>query len=345
MKVLVAGSAYDDTPEPEKTKFIAACNAIGVALANSKHEIVIGSEQLHSADRRVLDGALSTGKELKVSLIRPVGDTPFINGLPPDRVSLARDTLRGDWSAGRVSQILAADAVLLIRGGRGTAAIGYTAPSLEKPVLALPFFGGGAADVQKEFRYEYQRLPYLKTHIDLDGQGWSDEQAPEVVRALEELVKRRAFKKSARMPMLLYMSLIATCLIAWVYVFAQPFQPRSYSFFLMLALAGLLGTMLRNNLRMMFDPTAVFAWESLFIETGAGLLLGFALALLYMVGALAITGTAEKVIQGGDEDFHRVSVVMTLLGLGAGLMIELAADRVRGWFTGHLELSGAADRH
>jgi hypothetical protein len=101
----------------------------------------------------------------------------------------------------------------------------------------------------------------------------------------------------------------------------------------MLAIAGILGTILRNNLRLIFDATAAFSWNELLIELGAGLLLGFALALLYLVGSLTITGKTESVLLPGTPgDFQRVAVIMTLLGLGGGLMIEQAADRVRRWF-------------
>src|SRR5215472_11925479 len=67
------------------------------------------------------------------------------------------------------------------------------------------------------------------------------------------------------------------CLLRSNFVLDRPF-PR---------VAGFLGTILRNNLRMVFDPTASFSWNALMIEVGAGLLLGFALALLYLVGSLA----------------------------------------------------------
>jgi hypothetical protein len=106
----------------------------------------------------------------------------------------------------------------------------------------------------------------------------------------------------------------------------------TFSFFGMLAVAGFLGTILRNNMRLVHDPTATFSSNELMIELGAGLILGFALALLYLVGAVTIDGNPRAVLTT-VEGFQRVAVVMTLLGLGGGLMIEQAADRVRQWFT------------
>jgi hypothetical protein len=92
---------------------------------------------------------------------------------------------------------------------------------------------------------------------------------------------------------------------------------------------------------MVFDPTASFSWNELLIEVGAGLLLGFSLALLYLVGSLTVTGKTEAVLlPDSNEAYQRVAVVMTLLGLGGGLMIEQAADRIRSWFTERLASSG-----
>jgi hypothetical protein len=175
----------------------------------------------------------------------------------------------------------------------------------------------------------------------LREKNWQSENANLAVQVLKELVRRHVFRSKPRLPLGIYLTLLVACLGTWVFLFANPLNHALYSFFAMLAVAGLLGTILRNNLRLIFDPTAIFAWNELFIEVGAGLLLGFALALLYLIGALTITGKTEAVLLPADAaDFQRVAVVMTLLGLGGGLMIEQAADRVRRWFTERLQADG-----
>jgi hypothetical protein len=121
-------------------------------------------------------------------------------------------------------------------------------------------------------------------------------------------------------------------------VFVNPLRQEGYSFFIMLALAGFIGVMLRNNLRLISDPTAIFSWQELFIEIGAGLLLAFALGLFYLLGALTVTGKTQILIPSSTAaDFQRVAVVMTLLGVGGGLMIEKASERVRGLFLNTLD--------
>ena len=88
-------------------------------------------------------------------------------------------------------------------------------------------------------------------------------------------------------------------------------------------------------MRLILDSTARFAWNQLMLELAAGLLLGFALALLYLVGAITITGGSEIAIvpkPGDVASFRRIAVIMTLLGLGGSLALEQASARVSRWF-------------
>jgi hypothetical protein len=103
----------------------------------------------------------------------------------------------------------------------------------------------------------------------------------------------------------------------------------------MLSIAGTLGTILRTSLRLIKDPMAKFSWNQLLLELSAGLLLGFALALLLLVGSITISGKADALsgaVTDASSDFRRVSVIMTLLGLGGGLALEQASERVSRWF-------------
>lgn len=240
-------------------------------------------------------------------------------------------------------QIQAADAVLLIAGASGTLTSGHVAAALERPVLAVGCFGGAAADLFPNLEQYYTRIGDLSDQVGNLQEPWKAGNAVLAVDILKALVRRGVFRRTPRLPLGIYLTLLIACLVSWVLLFANPAENRAYSFFSMLAIAGLLGTILRSNLRLIFDPTATFSWNELFIEMGAGLLLGFALALLYFVGAITITGNTESVlVPKTDGDFQRVAVVLTLLGLGGGLMIEQAADRLRRWFIDHFEERASA---
>jgi hypothetical protein len=341
MKVLIVGSTHDKVVESKREAFIQACRELGTALARAGVEAVVGSDSTNTADRYVLEGFAKVDGRHRAWILRPEsGETPFAEqtALPVNRVEFIYKRLRGPWSAGRVPQIQAADAVLLIGGGPDTLTSGYVAAALERPVLAIASFGGAAAELWPHLEPYYNQLGGLGHRIGNLRENWQSDNADLAIQVIKELVKRRVFKSKPRLPLGIYLTLLVSCLGGWVVLFTNPLNHPVYSFFAMLAVAGLLGTILRNNLRLVFDPTATFSWNELFVEMGAGLLLGFALALLYLVGALTITGKTEAVLlPGSTGDFQRVAVVMTLLGLGGGLMIEQAADRVRQWFTDRLQ--------
>jgi hypothetical protein len=337
------GSLRDPRFISKDDEFIAACRELGAALARAGIEIAVGSKskEANVPDGHVIEGAAKVDGRHRIWILRPESDgLPDASSLDTGegRIEILPRRVRGTWSAGFVPQILAVDAVLLIGGGNFTKTCGYVAPALERPVLAIASFGGAAKELWSDLEPYYGRLGKLSDQIgNLGEEGWESKNADLAVDSIKELVRRRIFKTKPRLPLAIYMFLLLACLFAWVFLFANPLEQRIYSFFAMLGVAGFLGTILRNNLRMVFDPTASFSWNELMIEVGAGLLLGFALALLYLVGSLAITGEATKfLVSPENEDFQRISVVMTLLGLGGGLMIEQAADRVRGWFTERL---------
>lgn len=334
MKVMIVGSK--DLEDPAAPAFAEACREIGAALAESGIGIVIASERPRYADRHVLDGFAETGKLQPVSLIRADGEsTAVLDAYAGSKIKLTSRRVPS-WLAGRVPLLLEADAVLAVGGGERTYSTAFMAVALEKPVLAIGSFGGMSEKVYGELEGHYKNLGPVSSDIDALNRPWSPRCAPLVVDALKELVGRGVFRTKPRQPFGVYMGLMLACLATWVMVFNTDRLAYSYSLFIILGVAGLLGAMLRNNLRMVFDPTARFSWNELLIEIGTGLLLAFALALLYLVGAVTIKGSAEVMFPTGPAEFQRVAVVMTLLGLGGGLMIEQAAERVRGWFLDRL---------
>ena len=339
MKVMIVGSKSKlDAAETEA--FVEACRQIGAALAENGIGIVIGSEEERYADRHVLDGFAEAGKLQPVVMIRADSDaTALVDAYAGSKITLTSRRVRS-WLAGRVPLLLEADAVLVIAGGERTASTAFMGVALEKPVLVVACFGGKSKEVYRELEPYYRNLGSVSDNIDALNRPWSERNVPLVIAALKELVSRGVFRTKPRQPFGLYMGLMMLCLVAWVVAFNSDRLAYSYSLFIILGVAGLLGTMLRNNLRMVFDPTARFSWDELLIEVGTGLLLAFALALLYLVGAVTIKGNAEVMFPTGPAEFQRVAVVMTLLGLGGGLMIEQAADRVRGWFLDRFGASG-----
>jgi hypothetical protein len=168
MRVLIVGSTHGKVNESMRDAFIEACRELGAALARARVEIVIGSDSVDTADRYVLEGVATVEGQHRVWILRPDSEeTPFAEQTAAlgKRVEFIYKRLRGPWSAGRVPQIQAADAVLLIGGAGGTLTSGYVAPALERPVLAIASFGGAAAELWPHLEPYYNRLGELSHRV------------------------------------------------------------------------------------------------------------------------------------------------------------------------------------
>lgn len=341
IKILVVGSSHGLSGD-RRARFEEACREIGKALAKSGFEIVVGADGTNTADRHVVEGVAAVEGKHRVLVIRPDDrDCPFLDIKleHPERIEFNWQRLRGSWSAGRVPQLLAAHAVLLIGGGNGTLVTGQVAPALQKPVLTIGCFGGAAEELWKDFSPFYQHLGPVSERVPKLLNIWQTGDAALVAETLDALIRRNPFRTVPRLPLGVYLAGLIALLALWVWLFiAQPGYPHyAYSFFGLLGVAGLLGTMLRTNLRLMNDPTAIFSWNEMAIELGAGLILAFALGLLYLLGAIAIKdASSATLLPRQPADFQRVAIVMTVLGLGAGLLIEQAAERVQRWYAEQL---------
>lgn len=340
MKVLIVGSLHHDPSEPIKDAFRNACKEIGAALARAGFEFIVGSSSLKTADWWVLEGAAGIAGKHKVFVFRPDdGPTPR---LPSDETANGKfivryRRLRGTWAGSQIYQIQAADCVLMVGGARGTAQAGYSAMALEKPVLAVASFGGSAADFWKQFEPFYERLS-VREQLGNLREDWQPGNGKIVVKVLTELVRRKLFSRTRlaadAVPLLLNMALFAV----WVWLFVAPPQPRQASFFVLLAASAFLGTALRASLRTVVDPAEGPSRSGLIAEFSAGLVLAFALALLYLAGSFTFTG-GFKIISSNDsnlDDYQRVAVAMGLLGVAGGWLIERVSDKLTGWFSSRL---------
>jgi hypothetical protein len=345
LRVLVSGS----TPSPDDG-FVTACQQLGRAFARAGFIVLVGSYDANTADRYVIDGIGDVAGHHSVHVYRP-GGTPSDDFQEQvvrlkGRIDFTFRPMQGPWAAVRVPPIKDADAVVVIRGGRGASQVGYVAPVLQVPVLAIPFFGGAGEELWSTFEPTYRQLGRsVSDRIGNLTAYWDESHAELVVSAVEELVRRRVFKSTDYRPRLaLFLSLVAL-LALWIALVVHPILP-TLTFFALLFIAALLGVGLRTVLSLLEDPTKPLSGRQLLAEASAALVLAFALSLVYLGGGLTVTGKLdffESLNQ--PTDFTRVAVVMTLLGLSAGLLIEKAADRIIGTLGAILSDGGQPSHH
>lgn len=335
MKILVVGStAY---PGPKKRKdFEEACQQLGAALAKAGHTIIVGSDKKSTADLHVVLGAASVDGRHKVVVIRPKkGATPYeAEDTNYKNINFTFRRSKGSWAVGRIHQILDADAVIMVGGGRGTAQVGYTAPALERPVLAIAVFGGAARAAWEEYlELDYERLGFFDYGFlgaNLMGlkKRWDEPMADLSVKATEELVKHNPYRSERNVSQKGIVALQAALYVAWVYFFVNPISSKTASFFLLLAISALLGTGLRTSLRFIREVRPKIPVRRVLSEGVIGLILAFGLALFYLAGSITITGDVEFVADDDLDKLQRIGVYMSILGFSAGLLIERAIEQL-----------------
>jgi hypothetical protein len=335
MKVLIVGSLNYPEGEQFETEFIAACRAIGEQLAKAGVEFVIGSGNPYTADRYVLEGAAEVPGTHKIWIFRPddagTPDLPW----PGPKTTFVKffKRLRGPWAAGRFPQMQAADAVFLIGGGRGTLQVGYAAVALGKPAVAVGSCKGAAEVLWEQLEPFYQRAGRLRDEIGNLREQWQPEYAELVVRAITVLARRGAFRRNNPRAALLVLLLNICLFAAWVWLFVDPPLMLRAAIFALLAVAAFLGTSLRVALRAVIDPAEQKTIDVVLAELSAGLVLAFGLAMLYLAGSFTFTGKFQPFSMGStgnspDDDYRRVAVGMTVIGIAGGWLLERVAERL-----------------
>ncbi len=157
MKILIIGSLYFCVDVNLKDRVIAACRELGTEIARKGHTIIVGSDNAKTVDLYVVQGANLVPKKQKLIVHLPERDdagenrriAPFSHQRAefPNITEISYRASKGPWSVGRTYAIREADVVIVIGGARGAAQVGYSASALNKPVLAIPYFGGSAVEI------------------------------------------------------------------------------------------------------------------------------------------------------------------------------------------------------
>jgi hypothetical protein len=327
MKVLIVGSTHFADSSGVRPQFEQACRDVGAALAKAGYTIVVGTSDPTTADRFIVEGAATVEGKHLVRVIRPdAGVTPFSAQplLHQERIQFRFVRCRGTWTVSRVHQILAADVVILIGGGPGTAQAGYSAPLLGVPVLALPAFGGAAREVWDYLSKDYERVAGVKKRATELRETWRAESAGAVLAAAKALVGAELYAQRRTGQGIAELLLSGVLLGSWVWLFDRATSPGIGSFFVLLLLSALLGTVLRRTLRSLSRSGQTQQGPTFWSDATCGLLVAFGLMLIAFTGDLTLTGKLD-LLNPQPSDFQRVSVVFSVIGFFAGFMMERAS--------------------
>jgi hypothetical protein len=344
MRALIIGSALPEWPETTTESFRSACRALGRELARAAIDLVVGSNTKGTSDLYVVEGAGSAKVPIEVIVCKPEPDGPDLEVWRKWRpftereadfpsLSFEQRPASGAWSSIRLHQILAADVVIVIGGNLdsecGESQTTYSAPVLGRPVLIIPAYGAGATRPYARFEKDYERLGFRSRMNQLEG-DWAGAHAETVVELVKDLVAKNPYKTKSKWDGTITLAGVVLLLVAWTTVFIYPLRQKIISFFLLLGISVVLGTLLRSThlVGSGGEGAPRSLPESLPRRLSAGLVLGFGLALLYFAGGSVINGNFKFMTFPNPEDFQRVSVTMSFLGLGAAILLEEATARL-----------------
>lgn len=150
----------------QEIHFGRACQGMGTIAAQRGHTVLLSDDHPASADFHVMQGILaharqSPGASIRVEVHRPEGSPPIYEDVPSNvTVQRCFHPDAGHVSYGTIIPNLAAldasDALVVIGGHLTVKLIGQVAADKEKPVLAIPSFGGTAAEIYESLRYTYK---------------------------------------------------------------------------------------------------------------------------------------------------------------------------------------------
>jgi len=174
MKIIFMGSVptYARTDDRELSEqerpFIQACQELGYVAASRGHALLASDAHVASADYNVVQGVIryvgeSQDAKATIEINRSEGSEPIFEDLPstinilrklhPDFDHVWHGTLIPNLSA-----LESADALVLLGGRLTVKLMGQIAAEKEKPVIAIPSFGGTSVEIYDSLRWIYRGL-------------------------------------------------------------------------------------------------------------------------------------------------------------------------------------------
>jgi hypothetical protein len=309
----------------------AACEEFGAALAREGCDLLVFTSEPGYAELMVITGyvAACTAKRRGRIVARPALNQAFVLAPPPgDDVDLqiVRDTT-SEWEVAFYRSLVAADAVMLIGGGRSTRIAGIVAISQGIPVVPLAAFGGGAGQVWVNLDRDRQEV--TADDIALLGAPWSAGSADQLMaymrgqidgrrerRAVEEQAANRPGRVAAVGRAVAAAALVLA--LAGIALAGPPAPASVRALGLLLAapmLAAVAGAIIRDSFGTDQD------WSRAAVR---GLGAGVAAVLLYVASQLlTLPGLLEEL------DARRLLFFVVPLGFGAGFTFDLVFERLR----------------
>jgi hypothetical protein len=178
--------------DPPLKKIAEAPNAgraLGRALAESEHPILVFSSSTDFLEAYVVEGYVRSGKakEKSIIMLYPRNKDPKIHGDFAEQTTHPklfdpRTDIHPRWEASYYQSLPDVEGLLLLGGGHATLVMGLMALANKTPIVSLATFGGNAEEIWAMMADK----PWIET-VDRQEMGrgsWSDDRAPGLVASL-----------------------------------------------------------------------------------------------------------------------------------------------------------------
>ena len=224
-----------------------------------------------------------------------------------------------------------AETVIAVRGGFGVQLAVQTAKALDKPVLAIPNFGGTSQKTFDEFYAGYKTLPDRGGDLARLSDPWSDGHSYTVVELMKSLVKNNPFIQWKIQPSLVLFCSTTILIISWLLLMQLTIGHLINNMQGLMAISVVLGSILHHGLKQFTNPTLKIKVGELLMRVLVGIIIGFGLTLAFMLGGLGITGSTDFLQSSDQADLFRIGIVFSAIGLAAGFLLESSETRLRTW--------------
>jgi len=343
LKVLVTGSgsryeALAGGALEGEDKFKEFLIALGTALAQRKHQIIILSDNDYHADPHVLSGyAQQSAKDgfktpsVRISYGSVTDPENRSNGLKfagfrKRYPSLGVEDFNadGEYPFNRVRIVRDLDVVIVIGGEKGAKEIAEIAIALRKSVIPISSFGGVAERIWELQRRDFERvLGEVEPLTEYFGRT-SEDRMNKIVTICERMANAQMRSRIITPRALVYVEFV--CLAIWFTVLFAV-SNADVGIPVMILTMSTVGIVLRSLLKLMPARSSPLELETFTIEIGLGVGVAVIYYLLFLVGGSSISRDLQTALK---DNHARVSVgvMVSLLSVAVSFLLEDSIEQV-----------------
>lgn len=342
MNVLILGSTSQG--QRDAAALHAAVALIAGELARRGHPMVCLGDRPDTLTLAVVEGSAGI-PGARVEVLVPDGGPPEFLKLEDGRphVTVIRHPPGVDAEAVNLRALARSDGLIVIGGGLGTKTAGLAASLMNKAVIPVGGFGGGAERVWSTAngdRDAFFHAALTDRQVNELYSPWNAKEDPALIADCLEVVRAAIVRLQTPgtvltftiLTLILSLSAWGLCLVTPSLVDsvsggARTTKPLSLVLLLLVsACIGIAGAAVKilRDVRRGERVTTVSAN----IVLSLGFAVGVVTTLLYLITEISVTGKLE--LEKAHDDYARIALVMSVGALFAGLYLDAALDRLDG---------------